>query len=329
MVRTLLFFLFFAFLAVSQTENRLTIKRIEDEKTFVVITYDARLKVGDRYSIHIDKDQEIIGLAELVNSQLTPAGYTENHFFVLKIFKDQIIFPGHTLQPLTLDGANPNYRGSTLLMVRSTKEHISSRYKPLYTQGVLVGDTAATLDKDEFLVSYLAQIYYGIYPRLTIGTTAPVNAAGGFNVQTKYRIHASAANTVSTLLSFTRVPDSTQSNLNLTFLWDSYSNDTMITHNFLSLAVLAYDRAQETTAIKSFGSSSIQTGYEFILPGWDRVLVGPNYNFEKKTIGGYLSYITVWDRFSLHLSMNTIDIKAKRWSYSEGYYMFMDLYWRF
>ncbi len=329
MVRTLFFCLFFSVFAFSKTETQLTIKRIEDEKSFIVLTYDTHLKVGDRYSIHSDKTKEIIGLAELVSSQLSPAGYSENSFIVLKIFKDQIIFPGHTLQPLNLVSKNPNYTGGTLLMVRSTKENISTRYKPLYTQGVLVGETAATLDQDEFLISYLAQVYYGLYPRLTIGTTAPVNVAGGLNFQTKYRIYSSEENTVATALSFTRVPESTQSNLNLTFLWDSYSNDAMITHNFLSLAVLAYDRAAETTAIKSFGSSSIQTGYEFVLPSWDRVLVGPNYNFEKKTIGGYLSYITLWDQYSLHLSLNTIDIRSKRWSYSEGYYLFIDLYWRF
>lgn len=321
--------LLFCLTALSKSDSNLTIKKILDEKTFIVITYDEKLIVNERYSIHSDNTKEIIGLAELISSDISPAGYTENLFIVLRILNDQIVFPGHFLQPLTLVGENPNYKGSTQLMIRSTNDPISSRYKPLFTQGVLVGDTAATLDRDEFLISYLGQIYYGIFPRFTIGTAAPVNAAGGLNLSAKYRLYAAKDNTLSTLLSFTRVPDSTQSNLNLTFLWDSFSNDTMITHNFLSLAVLAYDKAAETTAIKSFGSSSIQTGYEFILQDWDRILVGPNYNFEKKTIGGYLSFVTVWDRFNLHLSMNTIDVRATRWSYSEGYYLFLDLYWRY
>ncbi len=332
MVRLLFLFLFSMSVLGADTEKTaadLVIKQIQDEKTFVVITYDTKLKVGDRYSIHSGRTKEIIGLAELINSVLSPAGYTENYFIVLRIMNDQMIFPGHFMRPLVLVSANPNYRGSTQLMIRSTGENISSRYKPLFTQGVLVGDTAATLDQDEFLISYLGQIYYGLYPRLSIGTTAPVNAAGGLNFFTKYRVSASDDNTVSAQFSFTRVPDSTQSNVNVTFLWDSFSNSTMITHNFLSLAVLAYDRAGETTAIKSFGSSSIQTGYEFILKGWDRMLVGPNYNFEKKTIGGYLSYVTIWDRFNLHLSLNTIDLRNTRWSYSEGYYAFMDIYWRY
>ncbi|MBL7542886.1 MAG: hypothetical protein JNL11_03675 [Bdellovibrionaceae bacterium] len=332
MVRTLFLCLFSSLLALAalaKPEPELTIKRIEDEKSFVVITYSEKLKIGDRFTIHSDRNQEILGLAELVSSQLSPAGYTENSFIVLKVFKDQIIFPGQYLKPMSLVGINPNYKGGTFLMIRSTGESISSRYKPLYTQGILVGDTAETLDKNEFMVSYLGQLYYGLYPRFTIGTAATVNAAGGLNFLGKYKIYSSPENTVSTLLTFTRVPNMTQSNLNLTFLWDSYSNDTMITHNFLSLAVLAYDNAAESTAIKSFGTSSIQTGYEFILNSWDRVLVGPNYNFEKKTIGGYLSYVSIWDRFTLHLSLNTIDIRSKNWSYEEGYYFFMDLYWRY
>ncbi len=332
-VRTLFFCLFLLLgtlsKAVSKSESDLTIRRIEDEKTFVAITYEEHLKVGDRFSIHSDKTQEIIGLAELISTQISPAGYTENNFIVLKIFKDQIIFPGHRLKPLLLVTENSNYQGATLLMIRNTGENISSRYKPLYTQGFLVGDTAATLDQDEFLVNYLGQVYYGIYPRFTIGTTALVNAAGGLNFLGKYRIYSTNENTISTLVTFTRVPDSTQSNLNLTFLWDSFSNDTMITHNFLSLAVLAYDRAIETTAIKSFGSSSIQTGYEFILKSWDRILIGPNYNFEKKTIGGYLSYVAIWDRFNLNVSLNTVDIRADRFDLKDGYNMFLDVYWRY
>lgn len=329
MVRTFLFCLLITLVSVAKPIGDLTIKRIEDEKTFVVITYEDQLKVGDRYSIHSEKTHEIVGLAELISSQISPAGYTENHFIVLRILKDQIVFPGHQLRPLILVTENPNYQGGTLLMIRSTGENISSRYKPLYSQGFLVGDTAATLDQDEFLVNYLGQVYYGIYPRLTIGTTALVNAAGGLNFLAKYRIHSTNENTISTLVTFTRVPDSTQSNLNLTFLWDSYSNDTVVTHNFLSLAVLAYDRAAETTAIKSFGSSSIQTGYEFVLKNWNRVLIGPNYNFEKKTIGGYLSYVMIWDRFNLNVSLNTVDIRADRFDLKDGYNAFLDLYWRY
>jgi hypothetical protein len=332
MVRTFLFLLFVCLEVFSRPSEsiELTIKRIEDEKSFVAITYDEKLKVGDRYSIHSDKTQEILGLAELVSSQISSAGYTENNFIVLKVFKDQLIFPGHKLRPLQLVTTNPNYKGGTLLLIRSTTgESISSRYKPIYTQGFLIGDTAETLDQDEFLVSYLGQIYYGLYPQFTVGTTALVNAAGGLNFFAKYRVYSSDSNAVSTLFSFTRVPDSTQSNVNITFLWDSYSNDTMVTHNFLSLAVLAYDRAAETTAIKSFGSSSIQTGYEFVLKSWDRVLIGPNYNFENKTIGGYLSYVALWDRFNMHVSLNTVDIRADRWSYKDGYNLFLDLYWRY
>lgn len=332
MVRVLFLILFsVSLLAQNQPQqpSDLVIKRIEDEKTFVVVTYDEKLKIGNRYSIHSEKTKEIIGLCELINTTLSPAGYSENYFIILRVVNDQLIFPGHFLRPLTLVGANPNYNGSTQLMIRSTGESISSRYKPLFTQGVLVGDTAATLDKDEFLISYLGQIYYGVYPQFSLGTTAPVLAAGGLNFFAKYKIRSTDENTLSAQFSFTRVPDSTQSNVNITFLWDSFSNASMITHNFLSVAVLAYDRAAETTAIKSFGSSSIQTGYEFILKGWDRILVGPNYNFEKKTIGGYLSYVSIWDRFNLHASLNTIDIRSDRWSYSEGYYLFLDLYWRY
>ena len=90
MVRVL-FILLLSLSGFAKIDVDLTIKRIEDEKTFVVITYQEKLKLGQRFSIHSEKTKEIIGLAELINSTLTPAGYTENYFILLRVLNDQMI----------------------------------------------------------------------------------------------------------------------------------------------------------------------------------------------------------------------------------------------
>lgn len=312
-----------------KSKELLFISKINSSKSFSVFSFENKLLKNQSYSIQSADLNTIIGLAKVVDVQKTLTNEFENIFLITQVFDNSIIQIGDNLTLLSLSTDNEDYPGSTNLLVKSNQKNISSKYKPLFTQGLLTGETAQTLNKDEFLINYLGQVYYGFYDNFTLGTATPVNAAGGLNFSSKFQIISNEKNSIGMGLYFTRIPQSSQSTVNLTFLWDSYNNDSMITHNFLSLAVLSYDKANETTAIKSFGSSSIQSGYEFILKKWDRILIGPNYNFEKKSIGGYLTYVQIWDRLHLHLSINTIDIRATQWSYSDGYYAFLDMYWRY
>ncbi|MNL36695.1 hypothetical protein D3C87_1587930 [compost metagenome] len=145
----------------------------------------------------------------------------------------------------------------------------------------------------------------------------------------KWRFLSSDSNTVASSLVFAKIPSSSQSTLNLNFHWDSISSENTVSHTVLSIALFTFDEAKDATAIKSLGTSSFQTGYEFILGNWDRVLVGPSYNFEKQAVGGYLSYLKIWDRFHLGVSLNSTNITELKYSTSDGYYLAGDAYWRF
>ncbi|MEK6627493.1 MAG: hypothetical protein AABY53_02615, partial [Bdellovibrionota bacterium] len=85
----------------------------------------------------------------------------------------------------------------------------------------------------------------------------------------------------------------------------------------------------DAAAIKYLTSSSFQTGYEIILDKWDRFLIGPSYNFDKKALGGYFSYIWVFDRMHTQLSLNATDVTHFRLDPTDGYYGFFDIFWRF
>lgn len=323
------FFILLSFDVFSKNLELVYINEIIDAKSFKSYTWNKKLSTNTIYLIKDETTNNLLGLAELKNIDFLDNGKYENLFYLQKVFDNQIIQIGNELKEMNLTTDNDDYPGSTELLIKNSKPNISSRYKPIYTQGVVAGDTAETLEKDEFILTYLGQVFYGVYPNWTLGTTAPVNAAGGLNFFSKFRFLTTEQNSLATGLTFTRIPQTDQSTVNLTFLWDSYSNSSMVTHNYLSLAVLSYDKAGETTAIKSFASSSVQSGYEFILSNWDRILLGPNYNFERKSIGGYFSYVKIWDRLHVYLSLNTIDIRTLRWSYTDGYYLFLDVYWRF
>lgn len=271
----------------------------------------------------------VIGFVEL--NSIRPIGLKkfELRLKLLRQSRKYFIQSGDIIRRMNLAIANEDYLGSTDLLIHKSSMEVSSRYRPLVYQGLGIGDTAQTMYKNEFLVNYIGTVYYGFTDWLTLGTQVPFNVFGRPNANFRARVYNSESTTLTTGLSFVRLVQEKQATLNLNLYWDSTSTDALITHTFLSLGLISWDGAKDATAVKALGSSSFQTGYEVILDNWDRFLIGPNYNFEKKALGGYLSYVWVYDRTHIQLSMNATDITKLRLDPSDGYYGFLDLYWRF
>jgi hypothetical protein len=236
---------------------------------------------------------------------------------------------GDRVVSLDLSGQQIDYGGGTDRLVVKSSDRVSARYKPIVTQGLSIGETAETLWNKEYLFTYYGQLNYGLYDFLSIGTVLPLNVTGSPNAALKLRMYRSATNVVSTGITYTKIPNSDSSSLNLNFMWDSISNNDLITHNFITLAVVSFSNAVDVSAIKSIGTSSLQTGYEFIMSDWSRFLVGPNFNFEKKSVGGYFSYLKILDRIHLQFSINSTNIRSFKLSPTDGYYAFFDVYWRY
>lgn len=243
--------------------------------------------------------------------------------------RKSFIQPGDFVRRLDLTAANPVYVGTTDLVVRESQLNVSSRYRPLVYQGLAIGDTAQTLYKNEFLVNYIGNLYYGWTDWLTVGSLVPANVLGRPNLNFRARVYDSDTTTLATGFSFVRLMKEKQASLNFNFYWDSTSSDSLISHTFVGIGLATWDGAADAAALKYLTSNSFQSGYEVILGNWDRFLIGPNYNFEKKALGGYLSYVWTLDRFHLQLSLNTTDITSLRLDPTDGYYGFFDMYWRF
>lgn len=271
----------------------------------------------------------VIGFVEVNSIRSIGSKKYEIRLRLLRQSRKYFIQTGDLIRRMNLSEGDEDYIGSTDLVIRKSVMNVSAKYRPFVYQGFGIGDTAQTLYKNEILVNYFGNLFYGVNDWLTVGTLAPVNVFGRPNLNIKAKFVDTEATTLATGFSFVRLEKEKQATLNYNLYWDSTSSDALISHTFVSIGLIKWDGAADSAAIKALGSSSFQTGYEVILDNWDRLLVGPNYNFEKKALGGYLSYVWMMNRLHFQISVNATDITHLRLDPTDGYYGFFDIYWRF
>lgn len=301
-----------------------------DNKTLRVITTASDWYIGEMVAIESQTPSVgIVGFVEITGIENKQDGTYELICELQRQSRMNFIQIGDQIMHLDLSSENNRYKGTTDLIIKKGTKETSSKYKPLFTQGIAVGETAETLWEDEFLITWYGQVNYGWKEWLTVSSIIPADILGAYNATIKSRLYQSASNNFAGGLNFARIPNENRSTLNLNIYWDSISSESVISHTLLSVALFSFEDAANATAIKSLGTSSFQTGYEFILDNWDRVLLGPSYNFESKAVGGYLSYVKIWDQFHLSFSLNSTDITSLKYAPEDGYYLLFDAYWRF
>ncbi|WP_347357483.1 hypothetical protein [Bdellovibrio sp.] len=313
-----------------QYEARGRIDSFVDNKTLRVISTASDWFIGEIVAIESQTPAVgIVGFVEVTGIENKQDGTYELTCELLRQSRMNFIQIGDQIMHLDLSSENHKYKGTTDLIIKKGTKETSSKYKPLFTQGIAVGETAETLWEGEYLITWFGQVNYGWKEWLTVSTIIPADLLGAYNATGKMRVYQSASNNFAAGLNFARIPSETRSTLNLNIYWDSISSESVISHTLLSVALFSFEDAQNATAIKSLGTSSFQTGYEFILDDWNRVLLGPSYNFESKAVGGYLSYVKIWDQFHFSLSLNSTNITSVKFAPEDGYYILFDAYWRF
>ncbi|WII73819.1 hypothetical protein QJS83_08005 [Bdellovibrio sp. 22V] len=316
--------------AVLHPQARARVQVMIDNKTLRATSHFNNWYIGEVIAIESQTPAiGIIGFVEVTGIENKQDGTYELSCELLRQSRLNFVQVGDTLMHLDLSTENERYKGTTDLIIKQQSKNISSKYKPLFTQGFSVGETAETLWENEYLITWFGQVNYGFKEWLTASAVVPAYFLGAYNANVKARLHQSPSNVVATSLNFARIPNENRSTLNLTVYWDSVSSETTVSHTLLTIALFSFDDAEEATAIKTLGTSSLQSGYEFILSNWDRVLLGPSYNFEKKAVGGYITYLKIWDKFHLSFSLNATDITSIKVSPTDGYYPAFDAYWRF
>lgn len=301
-----------------------------DSQRMVAYSESGQWIVGENLAV-ISQNSKI-GVFAFVEVEYVEKLQDKKFKLVLRLLRQSrryFVLKGDSVQRLDLSVENIDYLGTTDLVIKSSDLNISSKYRPLFYQGPTIGETAQTLFEHEFLFNYLGSAFFGVYDWLTVGTNAPANLFIGPNMNMYAKFYDTESTTLTAGLSFLQLNKENQSVLNANFYWDSTSSDSLISHTQLSLGLIRWDRAAESTAVKMLTSSSFQTGYELIKDDWDRVLIGPSYNFEKKSLGGFISYIWIFDRLHLQISINSTDVTQFKLDVQDGYYGFFDIYWRF
>lgn len=296
------------------------IEAIDD--TQVRINYPNFTLQNKDFVVLKSKTGNIVGLFEVED----PTGKILN---LLAINSDRLPQRTDYLQKYSLESESSELAGTTYLWrYKAISRKALSYYKPLFTQGATIGDTAQTLYKDEMLVSALGTIAYGAHRNISVSTNIPAFTLGSPNFRFKGRFYSGVSQHWALGVSYAQSRNSSEKLVNVDIIWDSVLSENLVAHSILSAAVVSFDEARDIAALKSYGNSSIQTGYEYIFSDWSRMIMGPNYNVEQKAIGGYLGYLKIFDTFHIQLSITTTNVREIKVSAGEGYLAFLDAYWR-
>lgn len=321
-----------------------TIDFFVDEQYLLATSINTGWTVGEILPV-ISQNSKlgVIGFVEVVSVRRIRSEKTELRLKMVRQSRKYLIQKGDFIKHLNLTSKNSDYIGTTDLVIKNTKVPISSKYRPLVYQGVFIGETAQSLYQGEILFNYFGNTHIGVFDNFSMGSLLPANILGAPNVSTKWRFFDSDSNTLSAGLTYADVEEKDQTQkdaagnvplvrtktVNLNLYWDSTSSDALISHIFISIGIARLKEDEQIAAIKTLGTTTFQSGYEVIMDDWNRLLVGPSYNFDKKILGGYISYLWLWDRVHLQASLETADITSLKISPKDGYYGSLEVYWRY
>lgn len=254
---------------------------------------------------------------------------SESLLKLLSIRSDRFLLPGDEFTKLDLTTDESDLKGTSYLW-KAEKLPADTKiiYRPLFTQGATIGDTAQTLWKNEYYFTTFGTIGYGAHEYVTVTSNLTALALGSPNGKIKGRFYKNENQTWSMSVSMAQENNSSEKLFNVDLMWDSILSENIVAHSLISAAVISFDSAKEVAALKSYGSSSIQTGYEYIFSDWSRFLMGPSYNIDQKALGGYIGYVKIIHNLHLQASLTTNNVREFKMSAKEGYLLILEAYWR-
>ena len=211
---------------------------------------------------------------ETVRENLAPVVRT-SLLKLISIREDRLLQSTDHFEKLDLINSSEELKGTSYLW----KTHVlpaqtRNTYRPLVTQGETIGETAQTLWKNEYYFTVFGTIGYGVTDTISASANLAGFLLGSPNAKLKNQVFRNSNQTWSVSLSMAQERNSSEKLFNIDLMWDSILTDSLIAHSLISAAVISFDSAKEVAALKSYGSSSIQTGYEYIFSNWSRFLIG-------------------------------------------------------
>ncbi|MGE0632051.1 MAG: hypothetical protein AB7O96_06565 [Pseudobdellovibrionaceae bacterium] len=330
------FLFFFAFSAhsqypqVPQGEIRAHVEEIKSSDSMIAkMNGSFGWKIGDRaYIVSQDDNKLILAVVEF-------QGFEESKDKDLRLIFTRrtslgagFIRPGDLVTVFDLSTSHSVFKGRNELLVRDRGD-VSSRYKPIITQGLTIGETAQTLSQGDIMIDYTSYTYYGLTNNLTISSWGLGNLFGYPNLALKTRVWNSQFSVLGLGTSMVYDDRSDSGDVAIKLFLDSFDTRNQISHTSLTFSLVRWELKNKDSAIKVGGSRSIQTGYEFILENWDRILIGPSYDFDLKTVGGYISWLQIWDIYHLQIGLTSTNLASFKLDAKNGYFPAIQMYWRF
>jgi hypothetical protein len=270
-----------------------------------------------------DGDQEMLGYAAITgpveNSSLCRA-VVQTHS------RSALVRVGDRTQELNLS-RKADVPGRYDLLVED-KRKIAARYKPLVYGGYLFGETASTLAKGEFLFGP-TPLFYGVTNRLQIETMPFLPFAKIANAGAKFKFYDTEDVTFAALASVNQHFDVGRRSWSASIFYDSTSNGHSMSHTTLTFnSKLPTSSPLEDKEKEQRFSAEIVSTYEWVLKGWQRILLGPKFTAgETKDVGFVATAVFPYRYFhwTLNVELNSItrfQFKNKKQLAS------FDLFWR-
>lgn len=320
-----------------QLENRpnLMVAEILGRSEIKISIYGQHLSVGEKLSLISKDNNEVLGHVKVLEIQKDEQGNEWARARLIVHSKNAIPLVGDNLDKIDLSDQTENYPGRGDLLVFSgedleeDKKSISARYRPLVDQGLLIGETASTLARREHFFHITSKYGYGLTSKLSLSTLAALNIAGIYNAQVKYNVFRNEDFLISPTVGLSHWSKQIEQkdNVSLGLYVDILTNSKLISHSSITWSMKGKIFGKKDPTQSNLTTSSIQSGYEYILDNWDRFLLGPRYYFDSQSVGGYISYMMVWDHFHINLGVNSTDISKFKLG-KGGMLPFLDLFWR-
>ena len=78
----------------------------------------------------------------------------------------------------------------------------------------------------------------------------------------------------------------------------------------------------------SLTTPSLRSFSEYVFDNWDRIAGGPSYDFDLRAIGGFLSYMMVFDHLHLSFGVHTRNFTDFRLDLEKAYFPSFAIFWR-
>ena len=292
-----------------------------------VATDGGSVSPGDRLYIRSAFDGSTVGYAEITK---VDRARNSARASVISHEKNASIMIGDTLSSFDLSKPEASVRGRADMLVND-KPQASARFKKLVYLSAGPSETAQTLQKGENGISIGTYGAHGFTDRFTAYTLAFTDAHGLPTLGLKYRVYDTGDVTISNGLL--GVYDGRQGTWarGVMAMMDIQSNSKLISHTEMAIfaSEINFEPLKKNIRIaQPVRSSYIQSGYQYVFDNWDRLLAGPRYNLDRKSVGASLSYMWIWDTFHLLSGIRTDDFSESIGG-EYGYQPQIDMFWRF